>query len=306
MAFTVEAVFGQTPHLSTSKMNPDPGELVLLEVNVTPDKDTKISWTVEGPGEFASNTDNQSRVQFRPSKAGPVTIVCVISRPGGQDRPSVKLEITGPTTSEPVRPRTTPNEHIPPPQHQSGELLLSQMENMVPSGFMGDAMDVNNGAATLDSGFSGQCRPESVSCIKIEYKPQDGKVGWAAFAWQRVMEGSQNWGESPGADFSHGGFRSLRVFAKGQPDLSGDLPKIQFKSGGNVAPGFYSNNRPTYAVAGPTVPLTPAFKDYCVSLENRDLSNVISPFTVVLTKVSNAKGAIVILDSIRFSSEPCQ
>jgi hypothetical protein len=73
------------------------------------------------------------------------------------------------------------------------------MEYMVPSGYMGDAMTENNGAAILDTGFNQGCRQGSPSCIKIEYKPADGKVGWAAFAWQRVIDGSDNWGQSPGA-----------------------------------------------------------------------------------------------------------
>jgi hypothetical protein len=178
------------------------------------------------------------------------------------------------------------------------------MEYMVPSGYMGDAMTENNGAAILDTGFNQGCRQGSPSCIKIEYKPADGKVGWAAFAWQRVIDGSDNWGQSPGADFSGGSFHSLRVYAKGIPDTAGLFPKVQFKSGGNVAPK-YSTNRASYAVAGLTVQLTGQFQDYCLSLEGRDLSNTVSPFTAVVAKAGNAQTIVIILDDVRFSTESC-
>ena len=190
------------------------------------------------------------------------------------------------------------------PAHHGGDLALADMEYMVPSGYMGDATTENNGAAILDTGFNQGCRQGSPSCIKIEYKPADGKVGWAAFAWQRVIDGSDNWGQSPGADFSGGGFHSLRVYAKGIPDAAGLFPKVQFKSGGNVAPK-YSTNRASYAVAGLTVQLTGQFQDYCLSLKGRDLSNTVSPFTAVVAKAGNAQTIVIILDDVRFSTESC-
>jgi len=295
-------VLGQPAKLTVSKSNPTPGETVIIEVNVTSGNNTQLSWTNDGEGQFVTETRNQSRVEFRPSKPGAVIIVCNISTPKGQDHPSAKLEVSG--TPNPIQqPPPPPHPHEAPVA--AGDLALADMEYMVPSGYMGDAMAENNEAATLDPGYGVGCREGSAACIKIEYRPNDGKVGWAAFAWQRVTEGSANWGETPGADFSHGGYRSLRVFAKGQPDASGNLPKVQFKSGGNVTPKFNATNRATYAVAGPTVQLTATFKDYCVSLENRELTNTISPFTVVVTKVGNPRGSVILLDDVRFSREAC-
>jgi hypothetical protein len=297
---------GQELKVTVSNGSPAPGETVVIEVNVKPEKNTKLSWTADGSGEFLSEKENQSRVQFRPTKPGPVVVICNINTPKGQLRPSVTLDVIG-TPPAPAKVNPTPvNNSAPLQQHVTGDLALADMDYMVPSGFMGDAMAENNGSAVLDDGFAAGCRPGSQACVKIDYKPQEGKVGWAAFAWQRVTEGSANWGESPGADFSRATFRSLRVFAKGQPDSSGNLPKVQFKSGGNVAPKFNGSNRATYVVAGPTVQLTAAFKDYCLSLENRDLTNTVSPFTVVVTKASNPRGAVIVLDRVRFSHEGCQ
>ena len=96
----------------------------------------------------------------------------------------------------------------------------------------------------------------------------------------------------------------MRVRARGIPDAAGLFPKVQFKSGGNVAPK-YSTNRASYAVAGLTVQLTGQFQDYCLSLEGRDLSNTVSPFTAVVAKAGNAQTIVIVLDDVRFSTESC-
>lgn len=301
-AFAVLAL-GQQPMLTVSNDHPNPGEAVVIEVNVSPDRTTKISWTKQGDGEFATETQNQKSVKFVPSTPGSaVMIVCNVSTPGRQDHPSAKLMVAG--VQAPAQPQTGSASRSGAPAHHGGDLTLADMEYMVPSGWMGDATAENNGTASLDTGYNQGCRTGSPSCIKIEYNPKDGKVGWAAFAWQRVIEGSDNWGQNPGADFSGRGFRSVRVYAKGIPDAAGMFPKVQFKSGGTVAPK-YSTNRASYAVAGPTLQLTGQFQDYCLSLEGRDLSNTVSPFTAVVAKAGNAQTIVIILDDIRFSTESC-
>jgi len=132
-------------------------------------------------------------------------------------------------------------------------------------------------------------------------------LGWAAFAWQRVPEGSANWGDYPGENLSQGGYRSLRVWAKGEA-VGGTFPRVQFKSGGNVAPEFSKKNGASYAVSGPYVLLTGTYAQYCVDLSGKDLSNVVSPFTIAVSKATNPKDqAIVILfDDVHFSREPCR
>ena len=114
-----------------------------------------------------------------------------------------------------------------------------------------------------------------------------------------------NWGESPGADLSGGGYRSLRLWARGDLTASGGtVLKAQFKSGGNVAPNF-KDNAASYFVSGPVQEITNDFREICLDLRGKNLSNTVSPLTVVVTKASNPKGAIIILDDIVFSTHAC-
>jgi hypothetical protein len=132
-----------------------------------------------------------------------------------------------------------------------------------------------------------------------------GKAGWAAFAWQVVSSGDANWGKDPGADLSQGGYRSLRFWARGDLSASGGTPpKAQFKSGGNVAPEYAKGKPPVFSVAGPTLELI-GWAEYCLDLRNKDLSNVVSPFTVVMTRPANPKGGVVIIDDVVFSPTVC-
>ncbi len=294
---------GQAATLAVTNDHPNPGETVVVEVKVSPDPNTPITWTKQGDGEFTTATQNQIQVGFKPAKPGPVIIVCDVVVRGKKEHPSATLQVA--KSPEQAQPEAAPKAGNAPLAKHTADLSLLDMENIVPSGWMGDATAENGEAAHLDTGNSEGCRPGSQSCIKLDYTPSEGKAGWAAFAWQHVIEGSSNWGESPGSDYSRGGYRSLRVRAKGIPDAAGVLPKVQFKSGGNVAPQ-YGANRASYAVAGPTTQLTSEFRDYCVSLEGRNLSNVVSPFTVVLSKAGNARTVVILLDDIRFSTQPCQ
>jgi hypothetical protein len=53
------------------------------------------------------------------------------------------------------------------------------------------------------------------------------------------------------------------------------------------------------------LPLTSAGGDFCLSLQNQDLHNVVSPLTIVVTRASNPDGAVAIVDRARFSQTPC-
>jgi len=300
--------------LKVDKEKPIAGEIVTIEVDVHPGPNSTISWTKEsGDGEFVGETIDQSKVSFRPKKAGDtINIACEIKTPDGDFRLRTKLVVSGQASSPPGK--TLANGQIdssasPPPSQPAvhaqvaGILALESIDYIVPSGYMGDAMSENGETAQLDPGHTSNCHSHS-SCYSLEYK--SGKVGWAAFAWQRVPEGSMNWGENPGADLSSGGYQSLRVWARGELSPTGGTPpKAQFKSGGNVAPKYSSSNAASYVVAGPTVELGATWKEYCLSLEGKSLKNVVSPFTVVVTKAGNPKGAVVVLDDIRFSKSPC-
>ncbi len=301
--------------LKVSTERPTPGQTVVIETDMHEGPNTTISWTKEsGEGDFEGITKNQSKVTFRPIKPGDVLIVCEIRTPDGEFRLRSTLSVSGhvppssltptPTPSDKVvqqlaLPRSSPKleRHPLPP----GTLAVESIEFVVPSGFMGDAM-VENGQTASLSGTS-DCHWGN-GCYRLEFKP--GKLGWAAFAWQRVPDGSSNWGENPGVNLSHNGYRSLRVWAKGQRD--GDsLPRIQFKSGGNVAPQFSTTNRASYTTAGPFVQLTDKYEEYCLGLHGQDLTNVVSPFTIAVSHANNPKdkAVVALIDDVYFSPEPC-
>ena len=305
--------------LKVSDEKPVAGEPVVVSLvgpgDASPDlRNLKPVWTFDGEGQFVTDVVGVDKVRFLPAKAGSaVTILCAVSTPTGQRHLSVILNVGGrPAETAAIPPAGAAHEDKPTPKptahpaQVTGDLAVDDMEYMVPSGYEGDAAKENGGAVKLKNGNTVGCYRET-SCIRIEYRPEDGKLGWAAVAWQRVTDGGFNFGQSPGADYSQGGYLSLRVFAAGLPNASGQLPTVQFQSGGNVDAKYSANNRATYFVKSRPVPLTREWHDYCLSLENKDLSNTVSPFTVILPGDSNPSGgAAVLLENARFSHDECK
>ncbi len=295
------------PALTVSNEHPNPGQAVVIEVNVTPNKDTRISWSKSGDGDFTSPIENRQSVTFVPTTpGGTVIIVCNVSMPGSHAKPAAEFTVLG-TPAPPQHP-VHQNDRHPTEVHHTEDARIPEMDYMVLSGYMGDAapenfVDRKVRAAVVDEGNNQGCHPGSDSCLKIDYNPANGTAGWAAFAYQRVTTGKMNWGESPGADLTGRGFHSVRVYARGIPVDGGPLPRAQFKSGGNVAPD-YKNNQASYVASGPVVTLHADFQEYCISLEDKNLSNVVSPFTVVLPAAGD-RAVEAILDGIRFSTQPC-
>jgi hypothetical protein len=303
---------GQTIKPVTS---PTVGDVVTLTLDYNPSRNESVTWVVEsGAGELVKGA-SPVVASFKATRPGPVVIVCVIRDPNGERRPTLRFTVQDvPAVARPATqaaatapvPPTRPARQAAGNQAAAGQAgavdLDVVVDSAVPAGWMGDAMADNGEAATLDAGESTRCRTDS-PCTRIEYlKP--GKLGWAAFAWQRVPEGSMNWGEFPGVDLSERGFRSIRVWARGDA-AAGPLPRVQFKSGGNVAAKFAATNAASYSVNGPTVALSNAYQEVCLDLSGRSLRNVVSPLTVVLTRAANPKGTVVILDDISFSTTPC-
>ena len=72
-------------------------------------------------------------------------------------------------------------------------------------------------------------KPHSApSCIKVAYSP--GPNGWGGICWQNKPD---NWGDKPGEDFSHAGYKRLTFWARGETGQE----LIEFKAGGINAPG---------------------------------------------------------------------
>lgn len=300
------------PKITTSTDTPSPGESVVLEVNVKPSANVSINWdaAAEG-GSFDGPKNNVSKVRFVPSQSGTIIVICLIKEPGLEQRVTTELRVAGtlaPAQAKPEAPKplpTKPSVNPPPaPAPANGVLPLRSIPDIVVSGFMGDGMVENGASAKFDPGEDRGCHAQGgQSCFRVEYT-EKAKLGWAAFAWQYVTEGTDNWGRTPGYNFGRD-YQSLRLWAKGQED-AGTLPRVQFKSGGNVAPEFAAKNKPSHNVAGPTVRLSREWALHCLDLRGKDLSNVISPLTVVVTRASNPKGAIFWIDDVELSRETCR
>lgn len=286
------------------------GEVKEVELDRQLGSNQSVRWDVEsGPGQLIGDTSGP-KVTFRSDRPGQVVIVCFIRDPNGERPSTVRFEVTGPaldsalptTPARSPMPKPSQSAQAPAPATASS-LLLEQIEFMIPSGWMGDAMAENGETARLEDGQTTGCHLRE-PCYRIEYlKP--GKLGWAAFAWQRVPDGPMNWGEHPGVDLSDRGFRSIRVWAKGD-SAGGGTVRAQFKSGGNVAPKFATTNSASYSVANPTTPLAETYREFCLDLTGKSLRNVVSPLTIVLSRAANPKGAVVMVSDVAFSTAPCR
>jgi hypothetical protein len=161
----------------------------------------------------------------------------------------------------------------------------------VPSGMMGDAE--RPGPLTLDA--ASRERPHSgPTCYKLVYRPA-GK-GWAAVAWQYP---ENNWGDLQGKDLAGLGITALSLWARGVPDGEGRYPTVQFKAGGNTSSA--RRHKASFAVEGEFVTLTGEWTEFTLNLRGKDLSNILSAFTVVIRAQDHgAGGATFFLDAIAY------
>lgn len=293
---------GQQPELKVSNSHPDAGQVVVIELTQSSDPGAKLALTRScGLGEFTSETTNQRKVCFQPHKPNDVVIiVCEIKTAQGQTQASTKLYVSG----QPAAPAAAPARHAGDAAARSDALKIDDITGMVPSGYMGDATSEHGGTVNLDNGNKKNCHEEA-ACYRLEYNQGAvGDAGWAAIGWQYVTVGGANWGDDPGADLHAKGFQSLRIWASGEAAKDGKYPKVQFKSGGNTKPK--ADHAASFAVSSPTVQLGAQPAEFCLDLTGRDLTNVVSPFTVVVTKGANPAGAVVIMSDIHYSTQPCE
>lgn len=307
------SILAQEPELKADNQRPVAGQPVVIELeNVGKGANVSVTWKsvpADG-GDFNSPTDGATKVTFCPSAPGDVVIVVEIQTPSRDQKVSLPLSVVGKTLPVAAPPRSVPEGKRAALQPLSslihhcelpaGALAIEDIQFMVPSGYMGDAMQENGATVSITAASDCHC---GHGCYRLQYSP--GRVRWAAFAWQRVPAGTANWGQYPGANLSRARYRSLRVWAKGEL-VGGVLPRVQFKSGGNVAPAFASSNPASYAVAGPFVELSNKYEEYCLDLSGQDLTNVVSPFTIVVSRASNRHDKIsALIDDVSFSLQAC-
>lgn len=179
------------------------------------------------------------------------------------------------------------------PSDGSAEPLLIEDAGVVPTGWMGDAAE--KGSVEVDPRSTE--KPHSPpSCQRWTYIPKPSGAGWAAIAWQFS---ENNWGDTPGKDWSKRGFTQVTVWARGVRDRHGKLPIVQFKAGGGTDP---TKKYPaSFEVEGGFVTLSEEWKHYLLNLRGKNLSQVIAAFTMVFrAEDAGSERATVYLDDIEY------
>ena len=289
---------------------PHVGETITIELDRSLSANESASWSIaSGQGEIVPDRSG-ARIAFRATAEGRVVVLCVVRSPDGERRPAEEFFVRpGATATPQPLPAPAPLPARPPsppstatamrrPTPADG-LALKDVDLIQASGWMGDSMTENGETARIDPNETANCR-SGPTCYRVEYD-KGGKLRWAAFGLQYVPEGApMNWGEFKGMNLSDRAFRSVRAWAK-----AATAAKVQFKSGGNVAPNFTNTNAATYSIAGPTVTLSNTYREYCLDLTEKSLRNVVSPLTIVLTKAANPQAVVAFVDDISFSTAAC-
>lgn len=159
------------------------------------------------------------------------------------------------------------------------EQPTSQMRHWIPSGWMPNGQ----GIAFSDS-FKGDetVKPRSGdTCIRFGFNVPDNP--WVGIYWLA----GESWGDVRGPDIfkllgiQKGDPVRLRVWARGK--TGGE--RVQFKVAG-VNKGRYPDSEP-FPIATAYTKLTKAWKSYTIDLTNRNLSNLVGGFCVVLDRQHN-------------------
>ncbi|MBM4285676.1 MAG: hypothetical protein FJ128_10580 [Deltaproteobacteria bacterium] len=155
----------------------------------------------------------------------------------------------------------------------------------IASGWMGDG-EMGKKYIKLVEGWTE--KPHSPPhCVKIQYSP--GPKGWGGIYWQNKAD---NWGDSPGADFSKKGYKKINFWAKGEK--GGEI--VEFKAGGITAPG--KKYRDSFEVSLGKVTLTKEWQSFTIDLTGQNLSSVIGGFCWVTSESANPGGLTFYLDDI--------
>ena len=172
-------------------------------------------------------------------------------------------------------------------QSQSPKPLFDIAARFTASGSMGDG---EQGTKFIQLMEAWKDKPHSApACIKVVYSP--GPNGWGGIYWQNKPD---NWGDKPGEDFSHAGYKKLTFWARGE---TGD-ELIEFKAGGINAPG--KQYRDSFEISAGKIQLEKEWKQYTLDLERKNLSSVIGGFCWVAAKCANPNGATFYLDDIGY------
>ena len=185
---------------------------------------------------------------------------------------------------------------LPPPTNPDPNPNTLDVVNLyAATGWMGDG---TNGTkyVQIDETCKVNTRPKRQTCVKITYAI--GPMTWAGMYW---LNEADNWGDSPGADFSSRSFKKISFWARGE--RGGEV--VEFKAGG-VWPkpgGASAPGRPykdSFQVTKGKVKLEKDWKHYDISVEGQTLSSVIGVFCWVANVASNPSGLTFYLDDIQY------
>lgn len=324
VVLTASAAYPQ--QIQPANVQAKPGDKIVLEVKGNVSKDDDFVWKIKSGKGRIQYSDDPKKIDFTPDGSqGTIIVVCtVVPQKGKRKEIEAEIRLVESAAAAPEMAAGTgpvgplhqpPTTHSPAPQPQGAQQPSGDIAQLgfQPTGFMGSAQDgdtieLNQGNHDLPL-HSGRVN------IKIAYTPQTARdapahsrVPWVAIAWQ-YPGGEPNWGELPGRNLETNSteanrYLSLRVWARGVVN-AGELPTVQFKSGGGTAPALQEDKRASYEVVGPFHPLTAAWAEYCLDLRGQKLTNVVSAFTIVMERAGNPNGAIVYLNDIHFSNQSC-
>jgi len=161
----------------------------------------------------------------------------------------------------------------------------SKENHYVPSGFTGDYGALKMDEKCKDNPKAGE------TCAKFTYsgEPTQG-LNWAGVFFQNP---ANNWGTIDGG-YNVTGAKKLTFYARGEK--GGEV--VEFKFGG--VSGAYSDSGG--GTTGPVV-LTKEWKQYEISLEDQDLSYVLSGFAWVAESKNCAGGMTFFLDEVAFVND---
>jgi len=156
------------------------------------------------------------------------------------------------------------------------------------TGSMGDGSNGNQ-YVKIDEVCKTNVRPNRQSCIKITYTV--GPLDWAGVYWQNK---SDNWGDEAGEDFSGKSFKKISFWAKGEK--GGEV--VEFKGGGIRNPN--KTYKDSFEATTGKITLERNWKQYDISLEDKNLHTVIGLFCWVASGRSNPAALTFYLDDIQY------
>ena len=333
-ALVAGLTFGGLAQTQTLQLEARPAKKIKAHQSVTlrvlnPPQGIQLRWDKEtGHGEFP-NGNSGAEVSFTATTPGEsVKIICTASGTSitgdiyldvaPEDAPASTVQRQGaPNVNKPNPRPATPPPVVHPQEAFPSELvaitdIVSPNDGAVtPSGKMGDAESPDGPVSPLRP--ASFCKYDDLNCVLFEYDLGRAHLGWAGIAWQVLPPNAKlNFGEFKGRDLSATGYRSLRVWARVQSGQ--DRLRVEFKSGGNVAPEYAVNNPASYIVSSGIKTVGQDWQVFCIALpirgndprKNDALKNVVSPFTIVISGAYNPAELIgLAIDGPSFSRQTC-